>query len=393
MPPVESERRPSRRSPPSRAWSTASGGGLPAPSRVARRDARGASPPRSSGAGRLLLLRQVHGAAVATAPWDEPPEADAARRRRARARCSASRPPTACPCCWWTRGGDWSPPPTPAGAGRRRACSRGRARARGRVARGRRTCSPPSGPGSAPAATRWARSCARPSARRAPAFFRAGPEGEAAPRRARRQRAPARGRRRAPGVDPPRRRVHLLPPRPLPLLPARRQGRRAHDQLRRLHGLSGLEVRPLLVHRAVGERVGLAVAARAARARAAPARSGRAAPAPRGGAAAGPGSSPGSGPRAAAPAAPSPRTPRPRSRPRASAKRRPCSSAWYSATLLVALPEVAVERRDRSRPRGSVTWTPKPASPGLPRLAPSTWRRSACGAAHGSATTVGGGGS
>jgi polyphenol oxidase len=28
--------------------------------------------------GRLLLLRQVHGAAVACAPWDDPPEADAA---------------------------------------------------------------------------------------------------------------------------------------------------------------------------------------------------------------------------------------------------------------------------------------------------------------------------
>lgn len=31
-----------------------------------------------SGAGELLLLRQVHGAAVAEAPWTEPPEADAA---------------------------------------------------------------------------------------------------------------------------------------------------------------------------------------------------------------------------------------------------------------------------------------------------------------------------
>jgi hypothetical protein len=30
-------------------------------------------------AGRLLLLRQVHGATVAAAPWDAPPEADAAR--------------------------------------------------------------------------------------------------------------------------------------------------------------------------------------------------------------------------------------------------------------------------------------------------------------------------
>jgi YfiH family protein len=33
---------------------------------------------RVSGAGRLLVLRQVHGARVAAAPWDEPPEADAA---------------------------------------------------------------------------------------------------------------------------------------------------------------------------------------------------------------------------------------------------------------------------------------------------------------------------
>ncbi len=33
---------------------------------------------RLSGAGRLLLLRQVHGSRVARAPWDEPPDADAA---------------------------------------------------------------------------------------------------------------------------------------------------------------------------------------------------------------------------------------------------------------------------------------------------------------------------
>ena len=117
--------------------------------------------------GRLHLLRQVHGAAVRTAPWEGTPEADAGSPRPP-ATCSASRPRTACRCCSsipsvarWAR-------PTRAGAARSRGVARGGG---GRDGRGglaaRATWSPRSARRSAPAATRSDRTSRKRSVRRA----------------------------------------------------------------------------------------------------------------------------------------------------------------------------------------------------------------------------------
>lgn len=54
------------------------GFGRRAPGCETREETRNRVAASLDGNGRLLLLRQVHGAAVAVAPWDAPPEADAA---------------------------------------------------------------------------------------------------------------------------------------------------------------------------------------------------------------------------------------------------------------------------------------------------------------------------
>src|SRR5262249_61088522 len=53
----------------------------PGPAAGTREDTLRRAASRIAEAGRLHTLRQVHGARVATAPWDEPPEADAAVAR------------------------------------------------------------------------------------------------------------------------------------------------------------------------------------------------------------------------------------------------------------------------------------------------------------------------
>src|SRR5262245_39530527 len=53
----------------------------PGPAAETREDTLRRAASRIAEAGRLHTLRQVHGARVATAPWDEPPEADAAVAR------------------------------------------------------------------------------------------------------------------------------------------------------------------------------------------------------------------------------------------------------------------------------------------------------------------------
>ena len=72
-----SARRPFPRSARSPASSTASSNGPRARGERRTRRAAPAWPRRSWGSGRLLLLKQVHGASVVEAPWDGTPEADA----------------------------------------------------------------------------------------------------------------------------------------------------------------------------------------------------------------------------------------------------------------------------------------------------------------------------
>src|SRR6266545_1447066 len=141
------------------------------------------------GRGRLLLLKQVHGAAVAVAPWEERPEADAAVATGPRLLLGIE----TADCLPILIVDPRRRPGGPAGRPRavhRSLLLRGRGgAARGLRARGRRLLLP------------------RP-ARPAPS------------RRARRQPRAARGGRPAPAPHPPRPRLHGLPGGPVPLLPA-----------------------------------------------------------------------------------------------------------------------------------------------------------------------------
>ena len=191
---ARARRRPRPR-PRLRAARSARAGG-----RRARRAARAARRARSRRTGRLLLLKQVHGCARArTAPWEGTPGGGRVGRRAAPGCCSASRPRTACRCCSWTRAAARWRPRTPAGGAPRRASPRAAVDAlrRGRLAT-RATWWPRSGPASAPAATRWARSCATAFGRRRE-FFRPGPRGRPHLDVRAANRAPARRGRPAPG--------------------------------------------------------------------------------------------------------------------------------------------------------------------------------------------------
>ena len=187
--------------------------------------------------GTLQLLHQVHGAMVADAPWQGLPEADAGVATRGGPPW-ASRPPTACRCCWWTRGAASRPRPTPAGAEPLQA-SRERPFARyWRAAPAPPTSSPRSAPASALAATKSGDELRAAFGKGGEAFFRPGPRGKPHldVRAANVSQLLDEG---LPGrLDLPPRRMHLLPPGPLPLVQTRRPRQRPHDQLRRLHELA-----------------------------------------------------------------------------------------------------------------------------------------------------------
>ncbi len=348
-----------------------SGASLPA-----GRETREDSPARvaaslSQGAGRLLLMKQVHGSRVLCAPWEGTPEADAATAREAgwilgveTADCLPVLLVDPAAAARWRRS-------TRVGAGPPRA-SRARA-VEALVAA--RLAAPGSrggpGPGDRPLLLRGrGRAAARPSgpgAELLPArSARASP-----PRRASRQPAAASGGGPRPGTDPRRRRMHVLPGRPLPLLPPRRSGRRSHDQLRGLPAL-GAAFTPAST----------------------PSRPGRGWPGgrPRGSARGGRGrgARPRSGAsrtrasrwsgthvgvlhlvasrRSGAPPAPSRR----RRATRAGAPRERVAQRVEQGLVLGHVvggaAQVAVELGDLGPRRASATWTPKPASPGLPRL-------------------------
>ena len=177
-----------------------------APRRRSARVARGDARPRGAAAAR--------GAGPAPSPEAGPrrdggrrrpstarPEADAAVADAAGLLIWASRPPTACPCCSWTRSAGcvaaahagWRG--TAAGVAVAAAARRWSPAAPAAI-----DSWPPSGPASAPAATRWATSCGEAfGPKTARAFFRPGPRGRphldvrAANRRAARA-APGSGR-------------------------------------------------------------------------------------------------------------------------------------------------------------------------------------------------------
>ena len=171
------------------------------------------------GDGRLLLLRQVHGAAVAKAPWNGTPEADAAVATDPglvlgiqTADClpvllvDPQHGFVAAAHAGW-RG-------TAAGVTRRAV--------RGLVAQGSRPGDLVAalGPGIGPCCYEVGDELREAFGPEGDAVLPPGPERKAAPRRARRQRPPAPGRGPAAGSHPPPPRLHPLPPRPLPLLQA-----------------------------------------------------------------------------------------------------------------------------------------------------------------------------
>ena len=139
--------------------------------------------------------------------------------------------------------------PAPAGGGRRprRLAGhgggrgpRGGGRAGGRRARAPPTSWPRSAPGIGPCCYEVGEELRDAFGPAGAGFFRPGAAGPPAPRRPRRQPAPAPRRRPVAEPDPQRGRLHPLPRRPVPLLPPRGPGRGPDDQLRRLRGELGL---------------------------------------------------------------------------------------------------------------------------------------------------------